>query len=50
MTSFLNSIRWQAYLALKWLAMAVCPPFERAMIEHLEDDQAARLGAAMEAD
>ena len=33
-------IRWQTYLALKWLAMVVCPPDRRRMIEALEDAQA----------
>lgn len=43
----MTTLRWQLYRALKWLAMAVCPPIERGIIEALEDEQAKRLGAEM---
>lgn len=39
----INAIRWQLYRALKWLAMAICPPTERAVIEILEERQAQEL-------
>lgn len=43
----MNRLRWQAYLALKWLAMAICPPLERSVIEALEERQAEMLKGEM---